>query len=118
MDIVHEFLPLFLEWMPEVTPLQKSKPLKMKERINWTIAILLIYLVMSQVRTSKFLKLDLHTSYGTLLTILHSRMFSVVDSVQMRKLLLLCTIMHSVTLIIHEEHQKPCYSRFFITPFK
>ena len=58
---MHEFLPLFLEWMPEVTPLQKSKPLRIKDRMKWTAGILLIYLVMSQVRIIQVLKLDSHT---------------------------------------------------------
>ena len=49
MDLLNELLPTLLEWVPDVTPPLKSKPLTVKERIKWTAATLVIYLMMSQV---------------------------------------------------------------------
>ena len=49
MDLVNEVLPMLLDWVPEVTPPSKSKPLTVKERVKWTVATLVIYLMMSQV---------------------------------------------------------------------
>jgi hypothetical protein len=49
MDLVNEVLPLIMEWMPEVTPREKSASPKMNDRVKMTAAILVIYLIMSQV---------------------------------------------------------------------
>ena len=52
MDLVNEVLPLIMEWMPEVSPPKKSVPSKMNDRVKLTAAILVIYMVMSQVLSS------------------------------------------------------------------
>lgn len=52
MDLVNEVLPLIMEWMPEVSPQAKSVTPKMSDRVKLTAAILVIYLIMSQVLPS------------------------------------------------------------------
>ena len=51
MDLLAELLPPLLELMPEVIPPpQNSKAaLTIQDRLKWTAAILVIYLMMSQV---------------------------------------------------------------------
>lgn len=51
MELLTELIPPLLELIPEVLPpLQHSKAaLTIKDRLKWTAAILVIYLIMSQV---------------------------------------------------------------------
>ena len=52
MELLAELIPPLLELMPEVIPPpQNSKAaLTIQDRLKWTAAILVIYLMMSQVR--------------------------------------------------------------------